>query len=109
MDRAEAIGKACGYFRLREEELSIHELDAKEIYGLASRTVVVALPAGRQAREGGSGGGGREEGRGRQARDGGGERDRGRGEGRSGGRGERGERGGRGGRGGRERGGQREG
>jgi spoIIIJ-associated protein len=104
LDRAEAVGKACGYFRLREDELSIHELDAKEIYGLSSRTVVVAVPAGRQAREGSHGGGGaaREEGRGRRGRDGGGERDRGRGEGRSGGRGERGDRGGD-----RERGGQR--
>ncbi|HZO08267.1 MAG TPA: R3H domain-containing nucleic acid-binding protein [Myxococcota bacterium] len=104
LDRAEAVGKACGYFRLREDELSIHEFDPKEIYGLASRTVVVAAPAGRQARESSHGGAAREEGRGRRGRDGGGERDRdrGRGDGRSGGRGDRGGRGGD-----RERGGQR--
>ena len=36
-DRTEAVSKACGYFRLREAELSIHELDAKEVYGLGGQ------------------------------------------------------------------------
>lgn len=97
-DRSEAVSKACGFFRLREAELAIYELDPKDVYGLANRSVVVAVPLERKAREGPRGGGGpgreREEGRGRRGRDGGGaDRDRGRGEGRSGGRGDR-ERGG---------------
>ena len=110
-DRAEAVSRACGFFRLSESELAIYELDPKDIYGLASRAVVVAAPAARRARESGPsgvGGSGREEARGgRRGRDGGsGDRDRdrgGRGEGRSGGRGDRDrDRGGRGeGRGGR--------
>ena len=106
-DRSEAVSKACGYFRISESELTIYEFDPKEIYGLASRAVIVAAPAARGARERApSGGSGREVGRGgRGGREGGsGERDRGgRGEGRSGGRGDRDrDRGGRGeGRGGR--------
>src|SRR5262245_22095223 len=91
MDRAEAVGKATGFFRLRETELAIFELDPKEIYGLASRSVVVAVPLERRAREASHGGSSsREEGRGRRGREGGDrDRDRGRGDGRSGGRGER--------------------
>ena len=92
-DRSEAVSKACGYFRISESELTIHDLDSKEVYGLGSRTVIVAIPLERKAREGSrSGGSAREEDRGgRRGRDGGfGDRDRDRGRGNSrGGRGDR--------------------
>ena len=39
--RSEAIAKACDYFRVKEEELAIYELDSREVYGLAARTVIV--------------------------------------------------------------------
>lgn len=99
-DREEAIAKACEFFRRSADALAIHEPDPKEIFGLASRAVIVAAPLdrrapprearergrppadeGRPARRGrdGGGGGGRERGGrgdGRGGRDRG-ERDRG--------------------------------
>jgi len=109
-DRAEAIAKACEFFGVGEQELVIADLQPGEVFGLANRTVVVAVPRDRKPPSGG-GGGGRGEGR----------RDRDRGERRDGGgRGDRDRdrdrgRGGRGGRRGpemrgepRERGGERE-
>ena len=101
-NRAEAVAKACDFFRVTQDALAIYELDPKEIYGLAARTVIVGALRDRKppARERSSGGA--DEGRGaRRGRDSGPSRDRGgRGNGREG-RGDRGDRGGR------ERGGQR--
>jgi spoIIIJ-associated protein len=109
-DRDEAIGKACEFFRTGVEALAIHEPDPREIYGLGSRTVIIAAPLDRKApaREPRERGGeeGRQAARGR-GREGGRDERGGRGEGR-GERGERGGRGGRGDRGGRDRGGRRE-
>ena len=100
--RAEAVAKACDFFRVSEDELAIYELDPKEVYGLSARTVIVGAPRDRKppTRERSSGGG--DEGRGgRRGRDSGPSRERGgRGNGREG-RGDRGDRGDR------DRGGQR--
>ena len=88
--RAEAVAKACDFFRVGEDSLTIHELDPREVYGLAARTVIVGALRDRKpaARERSSGGG--EESRGgRRGRDSGPSRDRG---GRGNGRGERGDR-----------------
>jgi len=98
-NRAEAIAKACDFFRVAEDALSIYELDAREVYGLAARTVIVGALRDRKpaARERSSAGA--DEGRGgRRGRDSGPSRERG---GRGNGRGDRGDRGDR------ERGGQR--
>jgi predicted RNA-binding protein Jag len=85
-NRAEAVGKACDYFRVSESELAIYELDATEVYGLAARTAIVGAPRDRKppARDRSAGGG--DEGRGsRRGRDSGPSRDRGgRGNGREG-------------------------
>jgi predicted RNA-binding protein Jag len=104
--RAEAVSKACQFFRTTEDALEIFELDPSDVYGLGARTVVVAAPRDRKPREARGGGRG-DEGRGeRGGREFGGERGE---RGDRGGRGERGERGGRGGRGGRgDRGGRGE-
>ena len=92
--RAEAVAKACDFFRVGEDALAIYELDPREIYGLAARTVIVGALRDRRppARERSSGGG--DEGRrGGRGRDSGPSRDRGgRGNGREG-RGDRGDRG----------------
>jgi len=92
-NRTEAVGKACDFFRVSEDALTIYELDPKEIYGLAARTVIVGALRDRRppARDRSSGGG--DEGRGaRRGRDSGPSRDRGgRGNVREG-RGERGDR-----------------
>jgi predicted RNA-binding protein Jag len=100
-DRDEAIAKACQFFRLDVDALAIHELDAREVYGLGSRTVIVCVPLNRKAparearaRSAGDVDEGREA---RRGRDGGGRDRGGRGEGREGRRdrgGERGEHGG---------------
>jgi predicted RNA-binding protein Jag len=62
--REDAVAKACAFFRLSEEALAIHELDPKEVYGLASRTVIVAIPLERRARESGRAAAGGEDSRG---------------------------------------------
>jgi spoIIIJ-associated protein len=100
-DRGEAVARACQFFRLEEEELAIHELDPKEVYGLGSRTVIVGVPLNRRApaREGrGRGAGSEDDRETRRGREGGGRDRAGRGNGREGRR-ERGGDRGRGGRG----------
>jgi predicted RNA-binding protein Jag len=93
-NRAEAIAKACDFFRLSEEGLAIYELDPKEIYGLAARTVIVGAPRDRKPPSRDRSSSGADEGRGgRRGRDSGPSRDRGgRGNAREG-RGDRGDRG----------------
>jgi len=86
--RAEAVSKACQFFRVTEDALEIFELDPSDVYGLGSRTVVVAVPRDRKPREARGGRG--DEGRGERPRRESGER------GDRGGRGGRRERGGRG-------------
>lgn len=91
-NRAEAVAKACDFFRASEDELAIYELDSREVYGLAARTVIVGALRDRKppTRERSSGGG-EDSGRdGRRGRDSGPSRERG---GRGNGRGDRGERG----------------
>ena len=94
-ERSDAIEKACQFFEVEADELSISGFESGEVYGLAARTVIVAIPKNRQSaapsnddrprrEEGGrEGGRGRERGRGRD-RDGG--RDRGGNRSRDGGR-----------------------
>ncbi len=83
-DRDEAVAKACRFFRLELDALTVHELDPGQVYGLGSRTVIVAVPQNRKApiREArGRGPGAGEEGRpGRRGRDGGGRDQGGRGD-----------------------------
>lgn len=100
VNREEAVARACQFFRLQADELAIHELDPKDVYGLGSRTVIVGAPLGRvsPAREPRGRGAGAEEGRETRRRDGGGRDRGGRGDRREGRRdrgGDRGERGGR--------------
>ena len=96
-ERAEAVAMACEFFGADEEALLITELKSGEVYGLAGRTVVVAVPRDRPPpqRERGRGD---EPGRGGRDRNERGGRDRGERGGRDrnerGGR-DRGERGGR--------------
>lgn len=99
-DRAEAIAKACDFFGVGEDALEIGEFDPGAVYGLSSRTVVVAALIDRTPPA--PGGGDRDRGPGGRDRDERGGRDRG---GRDRGGRERGgrDRGGRG----RDRGGQR--
>jgi predicted RNA-binding protein Jag len=89
-ERAEAVAMACEFFGADEEALVITELKPGEVYGLANRTVVVAVPRDRPPpqRERGRGDGPGRGGRDRNERGG---RDRNE----RGGR-DRGERGGRG-------------
>jgi spoIIIJ-associated protein len=93
-ERAEAVATACEFFDAAEEALVIMELKPGEVYGLANRTVVVAVPRDRpppqreRGRGDGPGRGGRDRGE-RGGRDRGG-RDRGERGGRD--RSERGER-----------------
>jgi spoIIIJ-associated protein len=99
-DKAEAVAKACEFFGVDEDALEIGGFDSGAVYGLASRTVIVAALKDRTPPAPGGGdrdGGGR--GRDRDDRGGRGGRDRDRG-----GRGGRDrDRGGRGGGGGRDR------
>lgn len=46
--RAEAVGMACEFFGAEEEALVITELKPGEVYGLANRAVVVAVPRDRR-------------------------------------------------------------
>jgi len=79
--REAALEKARAFFGLGADQLLVQELVAGEVYGLAGRTVVVAVPRDRrppQRSERGDGG------RGREGRDGRGGRDRDRGRDRGG-------------------------
>jgi spoIIIJ-associated protein len=97
-DRDEAIAKACEFFGLNQQELAIADLPAGEVFGLANRVAVVAVPRDRKPP---AGGGGRGEGRRDRDRDRGerrdaggrGDRDRGRDRGRDRDRGRGGDRG----------------
>ena len=88
-DQAEAVAKACEFFGVEESALEIGTFPDKSVYGLASRTVVVAALKDRTPPAPGGGGGDRDRG------DRGGRGGRGRDRDARGGR----ERGGRGGRG----------
>ena len=46
-DRAEAVRKAVTFFGIDEDGLSVRALDGTTVYGLAGRTVVVAVPKNR--------------------------------------------------------------
>jgi len=46
--REEAIAQACEFFGIEEEALLITELHAGEVYGMANRSVVVAVPRDRR-------------------------------------------------------------
>ena len=48
--RAEAVAKAQEFFGLKEDALLITELRASDVYGLAGRSVVVAVPRERAPR-----------------------------------------------------------
>ena len=104
-DKAEAVAKACEFFGVGEDALEIGGFESGAVYGLASRTVIVAALKDRTppAPGGGDrdGGGGRD----RDDRGGRGGRDRDRG-GRGGGGGRDRDRGGRGGGRDRDRGGR---
>ena len=46
-ERVEAINKACAFFGVDDESaLSISGYEAGAVYGLATRTVIVAVPKG---------------------------------------------------------------
>jgi spoIIIJ-associated protein len=49
--REEAIEKACRFFELTAEELSIAGFEPGAVYGLAARTVIVAAPKSRKRTE----------------------------------------------------------
>lgn len=55
--REEAVGKAVRFFGLDEDALAIGELPAGEVYGLAGRSVVVAVPKDRKPPQRSAGGG----------------------------------------------------
>jgi spoIIIJ-associated protein len=40
----EAVAKACEFFRLREEELTVHTLESARVSGLGPRALIVAQP-----------------------------------------------------------------
>ncbi len=84
-DRGEAVAKACEFFGVEEDKLTVRE--PRDVYGLGGRAVVVALPVdARRPQRGGRDddrGGDRDRGRDRDR----GGRDRGRGRDREGGRG----------------------
>ncbi|MBW1687694.1 MAG: hypothetical protein JRS35_21880 [Deltaproteobacteria bacterium] len=61
-ERAEAVAMACEFFGADEEALVIMELKPGEVYGLANRTVVVAVPRDERGGRGRSERGGRERG-----------------------------------------------
>jgi len=77
--QSEAVAKACAFFGTDESGLRVRLPEAGEVYGLAARVVVVAMPSGAAIRQGSpaSSGGRREEAP---------RRDRGAREGRDGGR-----------------------
>lgn len=104
-DRTEAVAKACEFFGVGEDALDLGGFESGAVYGLASRTVIVASLKDRTPPDPGGGGGGDRGGRGRDRDDRGGRggRDRDRG-GRGGGRDR--DRGGRGGGRDRDRGGR---
>ncbi len=87
--REEAIDKACKFFGVERDALSIAEFESGAVYGLAGRAVVVASVKGRTRPSGGPERG-RGRGDGREGRDGNRRGERSRRE--RGGRGERGER-----------------
>jgi len=66
-NRAEAVRKAIAFFGIEEEGLTVRALEGSAVYGLAGRTVIVAVPRNRvpvrRSAEGGSGERGRREGR----------------------------------------------
>ena len=47
-DREAALEKARAFFGLGADQLLVHELAPGEVYGLAGRTVVVAMPRDRK-------------------------------------------------------------
>jgi len=61
--QSEAVAKACAFFGTDESGLRVRLPDAGEVYGLAARVVVVAMPSGSAVRQGApaSSGGRREE------------------------------------------------
>ena len=91
-ERSDAVAKACDFFQVEEGALEIGEFEARSVYGLGTRAVIVAALRDRTPPDSGGGGrGGGDRERGGRGRD----RDRGE----RGGRGrdrDRGERGGRG-------------
>ena len=48
-EREEAIEKACRFFGIDANELSISGFEAERVYGLATRTVIVAAPKNRKS------------------------------------------------------------
>jgi len=77
VDRDEAIAKACQFYNLSADELEISGFPDGAVYGLATRTVIVAAPKGRTTRPDSRDDGERSEGRRERGRERG--RDRGRG------------------------------
>jgi len=61
--QSEAVAKACAFFGTDESGLRVRLPDAGEVYGLAARVVIVAMPSGAAVRQGApaSSGGRREE------------------------------------------------
>ena len=61
--QSEAVAKACAFFGTDESGLRVRLPDAGEVYGLAARVVIVAMPSGAAVRHGApaSSGGRREE------------------------------------------------
>ena len=57
----EAVAKACAHFGTDASELRVRLPETGEVYGLAARVVVVAMPAGAPVRRGGPPSGGRRE------------------------------------------------
>ncbi len=57
----EAVAKACAYFGTDASGLRVRLPETGEVYGLAARVVVVAMPAGVPVRRGGPPAGGRRE------------------------------------------------
>lgn len=57
-DRADAVAKACEFFGVEESALEIGSFPDKSVYGLASRTVIVAALKDRTPPAPGGGGGG---------------------------------------------------
>ena len=49
-DLAEAVEKACRHFQASQEELEIADLSGRDVFGLAGRALVVALPRGARSR-----------------------------------------------------------
>jgi spoIIIJ-associated protein len=79
-NREAALEKARAFFGLASDQLLVSELVGGEVYGLAGRTVVVAMPRDRKPPQRSDRDGGRDRDRGREGR-GGRDRDRDRGRG----------------------------